>query len=44
MAGKRGQFQRPLEWAKHLRKVGKRFYWKGERAKSKQNIKKDEGL
>jgi hypothetical protein len=29
------------EWMKHLRKVGKRFFWKGERKAEKKLIRKE---
>ena len=29
------------EWAKHLRKWGKRVFWKGERKAAKQSAGKD---
>ncbi len=28
---KKGQLTTNPEWMKHLRKIGKRFFWKGER-------------
>jgi hypothetical protein len=42
MAGKKGQYIRPTEWAKHLRPRGKRQYWSAERLAAKKNIKKAE--
>ena len=27
------------EWAKHLRPIGRRFFWKGERQAEKKDIK-----
>ena len=42
MAHKRkGQLTSTGEWAKHLRKVGKRFFWKAERKAEKQVVKKE---
>ena len=38
-SNKKGQFQKPSDFNKHLRKIGRRLFWKGERAKSKQKIK-----
>jgi len=35
---KKGQFAYSIEYAKHLRKWGKRLFWKKERAMSKENI------
>ena len=35
---KKGQFAKPLEYAKHLRWWGKRMFWKTERALSRENI------
>lgn len=29
------------EWAKHLRKIGKRFFWKGERLAERKQIEKE---
>jgi len=29
------------EWAQHLRKFGKRFFWKGERKAGKKLIRKE---
>jgi hypothetical protein len=29
------------EWRKHLRKIGKRFFWKGERLAEKKIINKE---
>ena len=37
-SNKKGQFANPLEYAKHLRKWGKRLFWKTERSLSKENI------
>lgn len=39
-----GQFAIHIEWAKHLRKEGRRFFWKEERQKLRkwlQKIKKE---
>ncbi len=42
MAHKRkGQFTATGEWAKHLRKFGKRFFWKAERKAEKVEVKKE---
>jgi hypothetical protein len=39
MSNKRkGQLTVSSEWAKHLRKIGKRFFWKGERSAEKKII------
>ena len=39
MSNKRkGQLTASSEWAKHLRKIGKRFFWKGERSAEKKII------
>ena len=38
MASNKGQFAVTREYAKHLRKWGKRLFWKTERALSKENI------
>lgn len=35
---KKGQLTTNGEWQKHLRKVGKRFFWKGERRAEKKFI------
>jgi hypothetical protein len=40
MATKKGQFAVCGEWAKHLRKWGKREFWSSERGLSKKNLKK----
>ena len=29
------------EWVQHLRKIGKRFFWKGERKAAKKLINKE---
>ncbi len=42
MAVKKGQYIRPVEWAKHLRPRGKRQYWSAERLAVKKNIKATE--
>ena len=36
---KKNQLSTSPEWAKHLRKIGKRFFWKGERLAEKEMIK-----
>ena len=42
MANKRkGQLTSSGEWAKHLRKIGKRFFWKRERLEEKRTIDKE---
>jgi hypothetical protein len=42
MSNKRkGQLTSDSEWRKHLRKVGKRFFWKGERSAEKKMINKE---
>jgi len=33
-----GQLTSVTEWKKHLRKIGKRFFWKGERLAEKKMI------
>jgi hypothetical protein len=38
---KKGLFTLSGEWAKHLRKWGKRVFWKGERKAAKQSGGKD---
>lgn len=38
---KKGQLTRDSEWRKHLRKIGKRFFWKGERLAEKKMIDKE---
>lgn len=35
---KKSQLTTSPEWAKHLRKIGKRFFWKGERLAEKEMI------
>ncbi|MCT8340446.1 hypothetical protein MG296_10300 [Flavobacteriaceae bacterium TK19130] len=35
---KKGQLTTSSEWAKHLRKIGKRFFWKGERLAERKMI------
>ncbi len=40
MAVKKGQYIRPVEWAKHLRPRGKRQYWSAERLAAKEKISK----
>ena len=39
---RKGQLTTDIEWHKHLRKIGKRFFWKGERIAEKKMI--DENL
>jgi hypothetical protein len=36
----KGQYTRTKEWAKHLRKIGKKMFWGTERTLSKKAIKK----
>ena len=36
-----GQLTYVTEWKKHLRKIGKRFFWKGERLAEKKMINKE---
>ncbi|WP_162558727.1 hypothetical protein [Robertkochia solimangrovi] len=38
---KKGQLTTDTEWRKHLRKIGKRFFWKGERLAEKKMIDKE---
>lgn len=38
---KKGQLTTDPEWRKHLRKIGKRFFWKGERLAEKEMIDKE---
>lgn len=38
---RKGQLTTSPEWAKHLRKIGKRFFWKGERLVEKKIIEKN---
>lgn len=39
MGNKRnGQLTTDSEWCKHLRSIGKRFFWKGERIAEKKMI------
>lgn len=40
MSSKKGQFAVSTEWAKHLRKWGKRLFWKSERSKTVQHLSK----
>ncbi|WP_178991042.1 hypothetical protein [Winogradskyella schleiferi] len=35
---RKGQLTTDIEWHKHLRKIGKRFFWKGERLAEKKMI------
>ena len=37
---KKGQLTTDGYWAKHLKKFGKRFFWKKERAAEKKHLKK----
>lgn len=37
----KGQLTTSSEWAKHLRKFGKRFFWKSERFEEKKEIDKE---
>nr|WP_299169580.1 hypothetical protein [uncultured Allomuricauda sp.] len=37
---RKGQLTTHGEWAKHLRKFGKRLFWKGERKAEKRLIEK----
>lgn len=42
MSNKRkGQLTTDSEWRKHLRKIGKRFFWKGERLAEKKILNKE---
>jgi len=38
---RKGQLTSDTEWRKHLRKIGKRFFWKGERLAQKEMIKEN---
>lgn len=38
---KKGQLTATGRWAKHLRKVFRRAFWKGERQTGKKNAKKE---
>ena len=38
---RKGQLTSDPEWRKHLRKIGKRFFWKGERLAQKEMIKEN---
>jgi hypothetical protein len=38
---RKGQLTTSPEWVKHLRKIGKRFFWKGERLAEKKMIEKN---
>lgn len=38
---RKGQLTTDFEWHKHLRKVGKRFFWKGERLAEKKMIEEN---
>jgi hypothetical protein len=35
---RKGQLTTDIEWHKHLRKIGKRFFWKGERIAEKKMV------
>ena len=35
---RKGQLTTDFEWHKHLKKIGKRFFWKGERLAEKKLI------
>jgi hypothetical protein len=35
---RKGQLTTDIEWHKHLRKIGKRFFWKGERYAEKKMV------
>jgi hypothetical protein len=35
---RKGQLTVSSEWAKHLRKIGKHFFWKAERIEEKKDI------
>jgi len=37
-SNKKGQFQATVEYAKHLRKIGKKFFWSSERQKAKKDL------
>jgi hypothetical protein len=38
---RKGQLTTDIEWHKHLRKIGKRFFWKGERKAEKKMVDKN---
>lgn len=38
---KKGMLTTDPEWVKHLKKIGKRFFWKGERQAEKRHINKE---
>ena len=38
---RKGQLTTDSEWRKHLRKIGKRIFWKGERLAEKKMINKE---
>lgn len=38
---RKGQLTKYSEWHKHLRKFGKKFFWKGERAAEKTLVRKE---
>lgn len=37
----KGQLTTHIEWAKHLRKFGKRFFWKAERKAEKRLLEEE---
>ena len=39
---KKGVLTSDSEWRKHLRKFGKRFFWKKERKEAQQQLKKED--
>lgn len=39
---KKGMITKSGEWARHLRKLGRRMFWKRDRQYVKKEIKKDE--
>lgn len=39
---KKGILSVTREWAQHLRKYGRRVFWKGERAAEKKEIKRQQ--
>jgi hypothetical protein len=44
---KKGNLSKPQEWAKHLRKAGRKFFWGRERTAEKREIikqRKDEQI
>lgn len=38
---KKGILTKEVEWRKHLKKFGKRLFWKGERRAEKKLIRKE---